>query len=279
MGRGRYISKRISKSDKIAKLHSMHACFLYVICYTHADVEGRCTAEPGDIRDNFLGNMLRRKYSVKKIAEYLEDMADVKLIILYEAKEKRFMQFVNFHEHQSGLRKDREAPSSIPAPKRSRAKKTELRSNSGVTPELSKAEVKETEEKKKEAKKSPSEDSPPLTTEDYLLSAEIQTTSIKWNDFAKKHDLAEIREIKKKTTRRSHVIARLKEGFRIEEVVEIIEKSPFLLGQTKAGFRVFFDWIILPTNYQKILEGTYVDKKFSSYKAWLLKKKKQKEEK
>lgn len=75
------------------------------------------------------------------------------------------------------------------------------------------------------------------------------------------------------------MIARLKEGFRIEEVVEIIEKSPFLLGQTKAGFRVFFDWIILPTNYQKILEGTYVDKKFSSYKAWLLKKKKQKEEK
>lgn len=114
---------------------------------------------------------------------------------------------------------------------------------------------------------------------DYLQSAEIQIALVEWNKFAKKHDLAEIQEIKKKTARRKHLIVRLREGLKIEEILEIIEKSPFLLGKTKAGFRVFFDWIILPTNYQKIVEGNYLDRKFSSYRTWLLKKRKEERKK
>lgn len=122
-----------------------------------------------------------------------------------------------------------------------------------------------------EAEDPPEDESSKTKVEEYLLSAEIEKTKVRWNGFAKKHDLAEIKEIKE--TRKKHLIVRLREGFRIEEILEIIEKSPFLLGKTKAEFRIFFDWIILPTNYQKIIEGNYVDKKFSSYRSWLQKKK------
>jgi hypothetical protein len=43
-----------------------------------------------------------------------------------------------------------------------------------------------------------------------------------------------------------------------DKLIEQISNSPFLLGQNKEGFRVFFDWIIKPNNYQKIIEGNYI---------------------
>lgn len=276
MSRGRFISKRIGKSDKVSDVRTMHARFLYVICYTNVDVEGRCTANPIDIYDDFLGHKMRKKYSPLRIQEYLENLHDVGLIILYEAKGKRFMEFVDFHEHQIGLRKDREAPSFIPAPPKNLRKKSQLRSYSGVDPELREREDKEKakeEEKTKEEEESPSGDSRPR---EYLIELDVKNTLIKWNGFASEHSLPKIKDIS--GTRRRHLLARIKskkDPFIIEEILEIIKRCPFLLGKTKAEFRLFFDWIILPSNFQKIIEGNYIDKKFSSYKSYLLKKRKQ----
>jgi len=280
MSRGRFISKRLGKSEKVADLNSMHARFLYVICYTNVDVEGRCTANPQDIYDDFLGHKMRKKYSPSRIEEYLQDLDDIGLVNRYGAKGKMYMEFIDFHEHQVGLRKNREARSLIPAPPKSHKKKTKLRSNSGVTPEPAK-KVKKKIQKKKSPDGDPSPDPPKkklpeASPEEYLLSADIQNTLLKWNTFAKKHSLAEIMEIE--GTRRKHLVARIrmkKNPFIIEAMLEIIEKCPFLLGKTKAGFRVFFDWIVNPSNYQKIIEGNYIDQKFAGYKAWLLKKKKE----
>ena len=43
-------------------------------------------------------------------------------------------------------------------------------------------------------------------------------------------------------------------------LIDMIRNSPFLLGKTKHCFFVFFDWIIKPSNYQKIIEGNYLDR-------------------
>jgi hypothetical protein len=64
---------------------------------------------------------------VRQVAESVIDLADVELIILYEDEKEAYLQFVDFDDHQIGLRKEREAPSKIPSPE-------ELRIDSGVTP-------------------------------------------------------------------------------------------------------------------------------------------------
>ena len=99
----------------------------------------------------------------------------------------------------------------------------------------------------------------------------IEIIMLQWNEFAKKHDLATIKGIEKKTARYSSLKARIsKKDFDFKLLLALIENSPFLIGQTKENFRVFFDWIIKPTNYQKIMEGTYLDrkKKHSGILAW-----------
>lgn len=97
---------------------------------------------------------------------------------------------------------------------------------------------------------------------------DIDSVLEKWNKFADKYSLPRVLSIT--GTRRNHFQARFREkGFNFDELLTIITKSPFLLGRNKKGFFVFFDWIILPTNYQKIIEGNYIDRRLSGIKSWL----------
>lgn len=59
--------------------------------------------------------------------------------------------------------------------------------------------------------------------------------------------------------RRSSIRARIREHGKeaFLEMIEIASNSNFLKGQNKAGFRATFDWMIRPTNFQKIIEGNY----------------------
>lgn len=59
--------------------------------------------------------------------------------------------------------------------------------------------------------------------------------------------------------RKKHINARVRE-YSYEtmiEVLEMIAKSPFLKGNNDRGWKPNFDWWIKPTNFVKILEGTY----------------------
>ncbi len=83
----------------------------------------------------------------------------------------------------------------------------------------------------------------------------------KWNELAQKHGLPAIKEIKAKSLRERNLRARSAEKeFDFDLLIDMVENSPFLLGKTKHAFFVFFDWIIKPTNYQKIMEGNYLDR-------------------
>ncbi len=83
----------------------------------------------------------------------------------------------------------------------------------------------------------------------------------KWNELAQKHNLAAIMEIKSGSLREKNLRARsADDNFDFVLLIDMINNSPFLLGKTKNPFFVFFDWIIKPTNYQKIIEGNYLDR-------------------
>lgn len=61
-------------------------------------------------------------------------------------------------------------------------------------------------------------------------------------------------------TRQRTVAARFKDAGSLEELIkvfEIVRESEFLTGRTESGWKAGFDWIMKPSNYQKILEGNY----------------------
>jgi len=83
----------------------------------------------------------------------------------------------------------------------------------------------------------------------------------KWNELAQKHNLAAIEGIKPGSVREKYLRARSSEkNFDFTLLIDMIGNSPFLLGKSKNPFFVFFDWVIKPTNYQKIIEGNYLDR-------------------
>lgn len=125
MARGRMIDKRISKSKKIANLKNDRSRVLYFMMLPHLDQAGRIVGDPEEIKEDCCPKL---KYSIQKIAESIIDLANSGLLILYEDEEERpFIEYKKFECFQHGMRKDREAPSSIPSPQ-------SVRTNSGSTP-------------------------------------------------------------------------------------------------------------------------------------------------
>ena len=79
-----------------------------------------------------------------------------------------------------------------------------------------------------------------------------------WNELSK-FGITPIRIIGPNTERGRMLRARLRqygeESF--TEIVEQIKASDFLQGKNSRGWQVTFDWIVHPSNYPKVLEGTY----------------------
>lgn len=82
-----------------------------------------------------------------------------------------------------------------------------------------------------------------------------------WNDFAKKHSLAQINALTK--GRKDKLNARLKESsFDFKKILEVLSVQDFAIGKVPGTdgrfWKVDFDWIIKnDTNYVKILEEKY----------------------
>ena len=59
--------------------------------------------------------------------------------------------------------------------------------------------------------------------------------------------------------RMANIRARIREHGKeaFAEMVRKAAKSDFLKGGGRTGFRATFDWLILPSNFQKVLEGNY----------------------
>jgi hypothetical protein len=129
MADGRMLSKRVTRSNKIADLSSDTARMIYSWLIPYTDVEGRMEADPRLLKADIAP--LLDHITPTVINNVLHELHKIGLILLYSAGEesKKYLQVTKFEENQKNLRKDREAPSRIPAP--SPAK---VRSKSGATP-------------------------------------------------------------------------------------------------------------------------------------------------
>jgi hypothetical protein len=107
------IRRAIATSKKLAQLKTDAARMLYAWQLPFLDAEGRLYASP-DIIKGMVVPLLKTVTSLN-IKQYLQDMRRVGLIQLYKIDGEDYQQYELFHKYQN-IRKDREAPSRIPAP-------------------------------------------------------------------------------------------------------------------------------------------------------------------
>lgn len=92
-------------------------------------------------------------------------------------------------------------------------------------------------------------DDPNTVSENDVLEA--------WNDLAKDCGLPTIKKLN--ATRKRQLKARLKENTLDEwkQAFAAIERSPFLRGENKTGWRASFDFLLQPSSFTKLIEGQY----------------------
>lgn len=114
MAKGRMLLKSVSISQKLANLPSDSDRLLWTWLLAHLDREGRFYAEPSVVKGHAVPRL--KNHTDETISESLQRMADVGLIVLYRVNGDSYLQYNQFDEHQVGLHKEREAPSSCPPP-------------------------------------------------------------------------------------------------------------------------------------------------------------------
>ena len=119
------INNKITTDKKIHDLSCDTSRLAFTWAVTFADVEGRIPGDPAIVKSMVFPR--RSDITEEQMQLYIQEWAAQDLIIWYQADDDLWIQFTKFDDNQVGLRKNREAPSTIPAP--------ELRNNSGDTPE------------------------------------------------------------------------------------------------------------------------------------------------
>lgn len=78
-----------------------------------------------------------------------------------------------------------------------------------------------------------------------------------WNENAPGWGLKPIRKLT--PHRRRKLATRIRENSIDEftEAITAIGRSPFLRGESQRGWRANFDWMLEPSNFTKLIEGTY----------------------
>ncbi len=82
-----------------------------------------------------------------------------------------------------------------------------------------------------------------------------------WNKHAMLKDITAMTD-----KRKGNLNARIKEYgvMAIFKAIDNIANSKFLRGYNSKGWSATFDWVFLPNNFVKVLEGNYLDKAFTS---------------
>jgi hypothetical protein len=248
----------ISTSKKLAGLKTDGARLLYTWLIPHTDIEGRMEGDADVVKGTVVPRL--KHHTTEKVQQYLEDMHDKNLIILYQNNGDQFIELVDFGKHQR-LRADKEALSKIPAP-------PAIPETPGVGRELdgsppTKDKISTEEDKLREDK---------LNTCPPQKVFELYKSICTAPKLYKPKLLSESRRAKIRT--RNVEIARIiKEGGGNETIEQIwtqifttVNKNGFLNGNTPstnpkyANFRADLDWLLEnDKGYLKVLEGKYKD--------------------
>jgi len=125
------IDKRVSMSKKLGGV-SDKARTLYFMIYPHLDRDGRIAFDDlDDLKVEIIPYF--KDWNTKKIADSLNELAGIRLIILYPDDKKIAMEFIRFEDFQD-LRYDREAKSKVPDPPRTPESSGGYRINPAISP-------------------------------------------------------------------------------------------------------------------------------------------------
>jgi len=262
MASARLLSKNIILSRKLNSI-SEGAENLYYRLLVMSDDFGCYHADPAIIKGTAY---TLKNISLSSIEKRLIELDEINLINMYKVNGESYIQIKKFEEYQR-FRSDIKRKSEYPTfEQRSRNESVRNRTDSNVES----SSVSNNRNRSNNKSNNENED-----VEGVILSP-VEDVMFTWNQFAIKYGLAEIKGIKNGSERDRHLKARMNEdGFDFNVLLNAIERSPFLLGQSKSSkgsFTCTFDWIINATNYQKIIEGNYFDRKnqakFSGIKEW-----------
>ncbi len=98
---------------------------------------------------------------------------------------------------------------------------------------------------------------------DTVRSTDVQRVTDAWNSLP---GLSRLTKLVSGSQRYDWLKVRIRD-YGIDEVLRAIENirySPFLLGQSKGGWTVTFDWFVRPNNFPKVLDGNYLEDKSES---------------
>ena len=95
---------------------------------------------------------------------------------------------------------------------------------------------------------------PPVENENDLKPEHVVEA---WNATAQRNGLREVRKFTPQ--RRRKLASRIRQNTIDEftEAISAIERSAFLRGENDRGWRATFDWMLEPSNFTKLIEGTY----------------------
>lgn len=101
---------------------------------------------------------------------------------------------------------------------------------------------------------------PPALPKEPLVRKVSDTDKVleAWNKISR---IPHVRGLIQGKNRDSMLKARIRENGldAVLEAVASIDKSPFLKGNNKKGWRITFDWFVRPNNFAKVLDGNYVE--------------------
>ncbi len=126
MPQGRILLKSISTSKKLPLLGTDGARLLYTWLIPHVDVNGCFSGDPEIVKGKVFTKLRK---STKSVGGYLQNLADIGLIILYEADGENYLHIPDFVDKQPSLNPDREAKTTIPMPTQD-----QLQTKSGLYP-------------------------------------------------------------------------------------------------------------------------------------------------
>lgn len=216
--------------------------------WTQCDRAGRFQWRPRALKTDIM------PYDEIDFSRVLDALATRGFVVKYTCNGEHFGCVPSWHKHQ--VINNREMVSVIPDP----PEFTNQPDASGTRQARDTENAKGNMEGEWEGKGKDGGLTPSCEPDEDDVSRELITTAKRlWNDAASSYRLPPITLLRE--PRRKALKLRLGElggidGWRA--MIEIIGKSPHLLGENERGWKASFDWILKPANLTKVMEGNYV---------------------
>lgn len=225
MPRKRMIDPEFWSDEEIGKW-SHEARLFYIGLWNFSDDVGRFKAHPQLLKSQIFP--YDTKFNIEKLKKELNDKVQ-----WYSVNDLQYGYLRNFNKHQ---RIDKPSDSKLPTP-------PPFQDGSANAPGTLPPNIREEK-----------------LSKDKIIYVDFEKSTLTlWNNLCDSFPVLS-KTIKISESRRTKLKSRFTEGFKIEDIIEHIKKSKFLLGENQRKWKVSLDWLIEnDKNYLKVIEGKYSD--------------------